>query len=256
MKKLDGKVVILTGASRGLGKQAAIRLARDGAKLALCARNENGLAATRAACEEAGAEVLGMAADVTRYEDLKAFVDATVTRFGRIDVLVNNAITIPDPKPFEEQDVATLDSALRSGVHSMWHMLQLCFPHLKASGGAVVNFGAGAATQGLANWAAYSTAKAAIVGLSLSLAKEWGVHGIRVNILCPAGLTDSSREKLASRSSEHLEWAIGAMSRNALRRVGDPLDDIAPVVAFLASDDSRFMTGQTLHVDGGICTHA
>jgi NAD(P)-dependent dehydrogenase (short-subunit alcohol dehydrogenase family) len=256
MGRLDGKVVVLTGASGGLGKQAAIRLAEEGARLAICARTEARLMETKALCEAAGSEVFAMRADVSRLEDLKAFVEGTVARFGTIDVLVNNAIAIPDPHPFMDHTVATLDAALHSGLHSIWHMMQLCFPYLKAQQGAVINFGAGAGTRGLAGWTAYSTVKAAISGLSMSVAKEWGEHNIRVNVICPAGLTENSRAKLADRPTELRQWAINAMSQNALGRTGDPYEDIAPAVVFLASDDARFITGQSIHVDGGLTIHA
>ena len=141
MGKLDHKICIVTGASGGLGKQTAIRFAEEGATVCICARNEERLAETKRICEEKGAEVLAMKADVSDYEQLKAFVEAIAAKYGHIDALCNNASTISAPHPFIEHTIADLEEALHSGLYGTWNMMQLCFPYMKEKGGAILNYG-------------------------------------------------------------------------------------------------------------------
>ena len=136
MKKLENKVVLITGCSSGLGKQQAIRMAEEGAKLAICSRTESRLMVTKEICEEKGAEVLAMAIDIMDYDSLVQFVDATVEKFGTIDVLINNAHTITIPAPFLEKTIEDLDIEMKSSVYSYWHLMKLCFPYLKNKPGA------------------------------------------------------------------------------------------------------------------------
>ena len=141
MNRLEGKVVIITGASGGLGKQMALRFAQEGAKLAICARREKKLQEIKDLCQQAGAQVLAMVADVSHHDELKAFVEKTAETFGTIDVLVNNASTISAPHPFLEHTINDLEEALHSGLYGTWQMMQLCFPYMKEHGGAIINFG-------------------------------------------------------------------------------------------------------------------
>ncbi len=247
-KRLAGKVVVLTGASAGLGKQISIRLAHEGAKLAICARSEDKLMATAKLCEAEGAEVLAMMCDVSKYEDLKNFVDKTVGRFGTIDVLVNNANFEADRKLFLDQDLEMLDKALHTGVYAHWHLMKLCYPYLKGKSSSIINFCSGTYQVGLEMYASYAADKGAIRALSMVVAREWGVDGIRVNTISPVALTDTILHKL---SPEYSEWVKEQMSDNAMHRVADPYSDIAPLVVFLATEESRWITGQNINVDGG-----
>lgn len=251
MAKLDGKVAIVTGASGGLGKQIAIRFAREGAKLAICARTESKLMVTQQICEAAGAEVLAITADVCVYDQLKSFVEMTVDRFGTIDVLVNNAATICAPHPFIDHYVETLDESIQSGLYSTWHLMQLCFPYLKKNGGSVINFGSIGGVQGKEGFAAYAAEKEAIRGLSRVVAREWGEYNIRVNVCCPSVVTDRFEEGIQCCPPEMKAYLEASMMNNAMHRRGDPFEDGTPAILFLASDDSRWVTGQTLHVEGG-----
>ncbi len=131
MRKLDGKVVVLTGAAAGIGKQVAIRCATEGAKLAICDIKTNKLMVTGELCEKEGAQVLAVTCDVSKYDELKAFVDKTVERFGTVDVLVNNAAFVPlPPRPFLEYDISILDSTMQAGLYAVWHLMKLCFPYM------------------------------------------------------------------------------------------------------------------------------
>jgi len=254
MGKLDGKVIIVTGCSSGLGKQFAIRIAGEGAKLAICSRTENKLMESKRICEEKGAEVLAMAIDIMEYDSLVKFVNATVEKFGTIDVLVNNAHTITMPAPFLEKSIDDLDIEMRSSVYSYWHMMKLCFPYLRDKSGAgssIINFASEAAVKGDALYAPYAAAKEAVRGLSRVVAREWGQYNIRVNTLCPNGLTDNCSGGFASLGIEAQEHIEKAFVNNPFRRAGDPYNDVAPAVVFLASDDSHWITGQNINADGG-----
>ncbi len=251
MGKLDHKVCVVTGASGGLGKQTAIRFAEEGASLCICARNETKLAETARICREKGAEVLAMKADVTNFEELKAFVDAISEKFGHIDALCNNAATISAPHPFLEHTIADLEEGLHSGLYGTWHMMQLCFPLMKENGGAILNYGSVGGVSGLEGFAAYAAEKEAIRGLSRVVAREWGQYNIRVNCVCPNVATDRFLEGIDQSPKEIQEYLKASMSQNAMHRMGMAYEDATPAIVFLVSDDSRWVTGQTLHVEGG-----
>ena len=247
MGKLDGRVVILTGASGGIGKQVAMRLAEEGANLTICARTTSKLETTKKLCEERGAKVLAVTCDVSNYEKLQDMVKQTVDTFGRIDVLINNAMSGSLYVPFENQTVEDFEGYLNSNLYPTVHLMQLCYPYLKESGhGSIINIGSGSSDNGLAGCAAYASIKGAIKSLTKVVASEWGKDGIRVNCLAPAAVTEN-----LSGDAHTYEIVKEKMSANPLCRPGDPYADIAPVYVFLASDDSAYMTGQTIHVEGG-----
>lgn len=249
MSRCAGKVVIVTGASAGIGKQSAVSLAEAGATLAICARRTEMLADTAARCEAAGAEVLPVTCDVSQRADLERLVDATVERFDRIDVLVNNASVTSPPVPFVEQGIDDLDRFLHTGLRSYWNLMQLCYPHLRGRQSSIINVTSGAYQAGTAGMAAYAADKAAIRAVSMVVAREWGKDGIRCNTVSPTAITDTMTDLLPP---EVLAWVQEFHADNALGRVGEPATDVAPVMVFLASDDSRWITGQNLNVDGGL----
>lgn len=251
MGKLDGKTVLLTGASSGIGRQTAIRLAEEGASLVICARRVERLNETKSLCEKAGAKVIAVPCDLAKQDDLSNLVEEAVSAFGKIDVLINNGISSTSYVPFLQQTLDDVAKVMDSGFVPTWTLMQLCYPHMKANGGgSIINVGSGSAEVGLSGFSAYAAIKAAIMSLSKVAANEWGADNIRVNVLNPAGFTDSMQEgKLAS--PEILEITKAQLAGNPFRRPGDPYNDIAPVMVFLASDDSRFMTGQIFRVEGG-----
>lgn len=256
MGKLSGKVVILTGASGGIGKQVAIRMAEEGAKLVICARRKEKLEDTKRLCEEAGAEVLAVQCDVSEREQLENLVNQTIERFGTINVLVNNAMSSISGVPFIHQTMEDLEMTLKNNLYAIWTLMQLCYPHMKAAGGgSIVNVGSGSSQVGLVNCAAYASVKGALTSLTKVVANEWGVDGIRANLVHPATYTDTIAEGLtnvpAEVAEEYFKQTKAALANNPLKRMGDPYEDVAPVYVFLASDDSKFMTGQILRVEGG-----
>lgn len=251
MGKLENKVCIVTGASGGLGKQTAIRFAEEGAIVCICARNQQRLNETADICREKGAEVFAMKADVSKFEEMKAFVDAVGEKYGRVDALCNNAATISAPHPFMEHTIEDLEEALHSGLYGTWHMMQLCFPLMKEHGGAILNYGSVGGVSGMEGFAAYAAEKEAIRGLSRVVAREWGQFNIRVNCICPNVATDRFLAGIDQSPSEVAEYLKASMSQNAMHRMGMAYDDATPAIVFLVSDDSKWVTGQTLHVEGG-----
>lgn len=259
MGKLDEKVILITGCASGLGKQQAIHFAQEGAKLAICSRTEAKLMETKRLCEEKGAEVIAIPLDIMNYDALVNFVEHTVARFGTIDVLVNNAHTITNPAPFLEKTIDDLDVEMRSSVYAYWHLMKLCFPYLKnktGAGASIINFASEAAIKGLEAFAPYAASKEAVRGLSRVVAREWGQYNIRVNTVCPNGLTDNCSLGFSHLGKEVQEWAEQAFADNPFKRAGEPFKDVAPIVTFLASDDSHWITGQNIHADGGALINA
>lgn len=251
MKRLEGKTAIITGAAGGLGKHISILFAEQGANLALVDINENALKAVQKKCEEIGATVLSEVVDLSNVNDTEFFVNKVVSNFGGIDILLNLAIAIKPPHSFEEHEIATLDLAYQTGLVSTWNMMKFTLPHMKEKGGKIVNFGSGAGYHGQEGYAAYAAIKEGIRGLSRVIAREYGKYNINVNIVNPGALTDAVKGYLSSMPEEMQDPRNLGFGDNALGRSGDPYEDIAPVLLFLSTDDSRHLTGQTFHVDGG-----
>lgn len=259
MGKLAGKVAVITGAGGGLGKYIAARFAEEGAKLSLCDINIDGLNETAELCKNKGAAVFVNAFDASDLEQSEAFISATVEHYQTVDILVNLAIAIKTTHSFLDHTIETLDISYQTGLVSTWNFMKLCYPYLKEKGGKVINFGSGAAYQGqegYAAYAAYAATKEAIRGLSRVVAREWGPDNINVNVVNPGAITDGIQVYLNHLPEEERDPTRLGFQQTSLRRFGAPYEDIAPTVLFLASEDSRHITGQTLNVDGGVNIHA
>jgi NAD(P)-dependent dehydrogenase (short-subunit alcohol dehydrogenase family) len=250
MGELEGKVVFLTGAGSGVGVGIALALARAGAAVGLMGRTRETLEATHARLQELGAKSLVCVGDATVRDDVNRAVADTEKQLGPIWALVTNAYSAWRT-PVEEITDEILDMSLRGCVHNTLYCMQAVFPTMKERGGRIINFGSGAATQGLSDMGAYNIAKEGIRGLTKTAAMGWGKYGITVNNVCPLAFSDSYRfwfEEMIDDEGrrKHLE-------NIPMRRVGDPEKDIAPLVAFLASEASGYITSRTFHVDGGNC---
>ena len=253
MGKLDGKVAVITGAGSGLGKQFAIRMAEEGAKIAICTQNAERLAITKQECEKRGAEVLAYACDVAEYDELVKFVDQIIAKFGTVDVLVNNVHHVV-LAPFINLKYEDLIHDFHVDVGSTWHLMQLLFPYMKdkpGAGASIINFGSRWGQESPPMSGEYSPLKEAVRALSRTVAREWGQYNIRCNIVCPGGFTDNAKANMKDQLPEMQKYAMAAFSDNSFHRPGDPYDDVAPVVVFLASDESKWLNGQTINVDGG-----
>jgi NAD(P)-dependent dehydrogenase (short-subunit alcohol dehydrogenase family) len=246
MSRLADKVAIVTGASQGIGLAIARAYVREGAAVVLSARRGEVLEVETRKLEEAGGKVLAITADVALREDANRTIAATVERFGRIDILVNNAQTTRQAGVESITDEA-IALTFGSGLFGTLFHMQAAFPHLKERGGSIVNFGTRQGIYGEPGDGIYGANKEGVRALSRSAAREWGQFGIRVNVINPAGLSPAA----ARFFEENPERGQKYMEDISLRRFGDLDTDIAPVAVFLASEDSRYVTGQTINADGG-----
>lgn len=245
---VEGRVVIVTGAGQGIGRGIARHLGRHGARIVVAEWKAPKMQRTVEELTALGVDVLGVVCDVQRQESIDAMVAQTVAHFGRVDALVNNAQTFRAQAPVEAIARADTDVFFGSGpLGTLWAM-QAVFPHMRAQGwGRIVNVGSAAGFVGLHGYGAYAMSKEAIRSLTRTAAREWGKHGIVVNCFCPGAASARGQQGVerAAQQGRALVWD------RCIDRLGDPEDDIAPVVLFLCSDACRYLTGQTLMVDGG-----
>lgn len=248
MASLTGKVAIITGGGQGVGLGIAGAFAREGASLLLTGRDLAKLEGAADGLRKTGAgEVTVCVSDVRRRADADKTVRTAIERFGRLDILVNNAQSSAPGKLIEEIDDEIIDLTLQSGLLGTLYHMQAAFPHLKEKGGAILNLGSREGIVGGVGFSIYAAAKEGIRAVSRSAAREWGKYGIRVNVICPAALSPAAVTYLDA----HPEHAEMYRKEIALGRFGDPQEDIGPVAVFLVSDEARYVTGQTVNVDGG-----
>ncbi|MGJ3508362.1 SDR family NAD(P)-dependent oxidoreductase [Enemella sp. A6] len=242
--ELSDKVAIVTGGAAGIGGAITRILVQRGAKVVfvdLSAEDGNSLAA------ELGAErAIFLHGDVSDRAIADRAVALAVEKFGRLTSLVNNAHASRQ-KPFIEHTREDWELSFGTGFGATVNFMQAAYPELRKQGGSVVNFGSGAGMEGQATQASYGAAKEAIRGLTRTVAIEWGPDDIRVNVVCPRALTPGV-ERWRDNYPEMYEASLKPVP---LGRYGDPDTDVAPIVAFLISDDSRYMTAQTVMADGG-----
>lgn len=243
-----GRVVIVTGAGQGIGRGIALHLTRGGACVVVAEWKAHRAERTVAEIEAEGGTAMASVCDISDKSAVDAMVASTVERFGRVDALVNNAQTFRPTAPMATVSSDDVDVFYESGVKGTLWAMQAVRPHMAAAGwGRIVNFGSAAGVTGMRGYGAYNASKEAIRALTRTAAREWGRDGIVVNCVCPAAASPRGLDAAARDSEAHHQF----LREHPIGRQGDPEDDIAPVVLFLCSDASRYLTGQTLMVDGG-----
>lgn len=245
---LDGKVALVTGGGRGIGRGICLAFAGQGAKVAVAGRTAQYVHDTVAEIDRRGGTAIAIACDVKKPEDIERTVKATVDAFGGIDVLVNNASEGHGVDPLETISDEEFLSVYESAPLASFRMMKSCLPYLKASRGKVINFGSPGAMMGMEGMAAYAAAKEAIRGLSKVAAREWGKYGINVNVIAPAAYSDGAVQ--FSKDNPELYRSMVAM--RPLGRDGDCETDIGGAAVFLASAMSDYLTGECLQVAGGV----
>ncbi len=248
MYALNGRVGLVTGAGGGIGREIARRLARE--RMAVAVLDRDGVAAHAVAAEIGG---LAVTADVTAQEEVGRAVDATLARFQRIDLLVNNA-GVAWMGPALETPTEALQAMLRVNVEGVFIVSRAVLPHMIGRhSGSVVNLASWAGKTGPAFFAGYSASKFAVIGLTQALAREMAPHGIRVNAICPGVVVDT-----AMRTAIEAQQRRYGLPETAEREKSIPIgrvsvpDDVARVAAFLASDESAYITGESINLSGGL----
>ena len=243
---LKGRVALVTGASRGIGRAVAQALGAAGAGVACCARSTAEIDATADDIRRRGGHASGFTLDVTRTEQVERVVRAVEAGLGPVDVLVNNAGITLERRTVELTD-EEWERVLTTNLTSMFRLARAVAPGMIRRGsGKIINIGSMYGAIGVPRYAAYCASKAAAEALTRSLAAEWGRHGIQVNCLAPGYMnTDIPRAALADEKTKAL-----FLSKVPARRIGEP-EEVGPLAVYLASAASDFMTGQTVYLDGG-----
>ena len=254
MARLNGKAAFITGGASGFGRAAALRFAREGAKVGLLDVAEEGGYATARAVEQAGGEALFVPADVRDEPAVRAAIDAAAARFGRLDILFNNAGR-PSPHrqtPIEDVPADDWDDILDINLKGMFHAAKAAVPHMRrAGGGAIVNTASFAGLVAIGA-VSYAASKGGLIAFTRTLASQLAPDGIRVNAVAPGYTNVFTAEGDAARRSEEdrRRQTANMAAQIPLGRVG-AADDIVNAVLYLASDEASFVTGHVLVVDGG-----
>jgi NAD(P)-dependent dehydrogenase (short-subunit alcohol dehydrogenase family) len=248
MGRLAGKVAIVTGAGQGIGRGIARRFAREGARVLVAEWNAETGARTAGELAALGGEGRFLRTDVGDRTRVEAAVADAVSAWGRVDVLVNNAWAGPPMGRVEWKTTEEMEQAMRVGFLSNFWSMQAVFPHMKRMGGGrIVNLCSLNGVNAHMYTVHYNAAKEAVRTLTRTAAREWARHNILCNVICPAAATEAYRAVMDKNPA--MEQAI--LAQHPMHRMGDPEEDIGGVALFLATDDSRYVTGNTLFVDGG-----
>lgn len=248
-RRLAGRVAIVTGAGQGIGRGIARRFAREGADVLVAEREEeSGRRCADEIAADFGVRALFAATDVGERQQVEAAVARAARELGGVHVLVNNAWGGGSVERLEHKSDAVLEHGWRVGLMAAFWSMRAAFPHMRGAGwGRIVNLASLNGVNAHMYTVEYNTAKEALRALTRTAAREWARHGICANVICPAAVSQSfdAFEKASPENAAKL------LEQNPMGRMGDPEQDIAPLAAFLASDEARYVTGNTIHADGG-----
>lgn len=245
MPRLEKRIAIVTGAGQGIGRALAIGFAREGAKVVIADLNGENAVAVKDEIQAAGGSALAVQTDVSQEDSVQAMIEYSLTEFKKVDILVNNAGIYP-VSPVEEMPEEQWDRVIGTNlVGTFLCSRAVAGKFLEQGSGRVISITSGRAFQGARNAAHYASSKAGIIGFSKSLALELAPRGITVNVICP-GITDTAQP----RGHQSEEQIYAQAQKIPLGRIGQPQDLVGTAV-FLASDAARFITGQTVIVNGG-----
>lgn len=246
MKRFTDKVAFITGAASGIGRETAIRFAQEGARLILCDIDNTGLQKTTEDCLVYGGEALAQYCDVSDYESCHAAIEACIANHGQLDIVCNIA-GIAKLQHFTDISPAQWQKMLGINLSSVFYLSQLAMPHLIKTKGNIVNMASSAGLVGQAYTSAYCATKAAVVNLSKSLAIEYSAQSVRVNAICPGNVTTPLSTNMSF--PDNLDKRL--LSKMFPLLSAAQAHEIAAAVAYLASDEARFITGAALPIDGG-----
>lgn len=250
MRRLEGKVALVTGAGRGLGRAIAVTFAREGAKVAVLSRSRETIDVTVENITAGGGVAVGIQFDITDLDRIDSIVKHTADTFGTLDILVNNAYDFSPGwrRPVLETTTEDMRRAFDLGPISNLRFMQACFPYMDGRDGRIINLASCVGVISHSGYVAYSATKEAIRAVTRTAAREWGDRRVTVNSIAPVSDTDSYRDEIAYRN--------GAAPHPPIPRIGDPEKDLAPIALFLAGADAGYVTGYTFFGDGGLTMDA
>jgi NAD(P)-dependent dehydrogenase (short-subunit alcohol dehydrogenase family) len=252
---ITGKVIIVTGAGRGIGRGMCIAYGRAGAKVVVSSRRKSMVDKVVDEIKAEGGTAHGIACDVGERAQVFDLVDQVVKKFGAVDVLVNNAQSFHKPnstqassdtQPLETFDEEDWEVVYRTGLMATLWGMKAVFPHMKDRGGKIINFGSASGQAGLEGRAAYNATKEGVRALTRTAAREWGKYKINVNVINPGLLTEELVETYKDKPD-----VLQAMVNRPVGRWGEPIADAGGLAIFLASEASSYLTGMTFMLDGG-----
>ncbi len=244
---LEGKVAIITGSSKGIGKAIAKGLAEHGAKVVISSRSQEAVDEVVAEFKAIGLEAVGIACHIGKHEQRENLIQKVITHYGKIDILVNNAAINPIYGPIEDAEEEVFDKIMDVNVKAPWMLSNLVLPSMKKEGsGSIINIASVEAIHPGAGLGLYSTSKAALLMLTKNQAKEWGQYGIRANVLCP-GLIKTKFSAALWQNEKLLQKIEKTLPSS---RMGMP-EEMVGMVCLLASDAGAYMTGSVYNADGG-----
>src|SRR5699024_1562123 len=245
MGKLQDKVALITGGAAGIGQGMARAFVKEGAKVAIVDLDEKAGKETVYDLQQYQ-DAMFIQANLAEHDKLKNIVEKVVDRYGQLDILVNNAHA-SKRKPLEELTQDDMDLSFDTGFYPTFYLMQAALPHLKKTKGNIINFASGAGLEGHPTQGAYAAAKEAIRAISRVAANEYGPNGINVNLISPI----ANSPGVQAWRKEEPEYYQSVLENILMRRFGELEEDIGRAAVFLASEDSDYITGQTIMVDGG-----